>query len=172
MKQKPDNWKNLGRDRQMRHLTRRATGVCMCNPSLGENCDACRDLPELKEEERNYHEEAMIVARSLSQESRDDDAYWMYYNLIQLDDVESFNTHIRMYFIDTESTFNDAYAEYHKSVRQCDHYNYIALVRDKDRPDADGERYVSPGILDSMLHSFMNMSEVPYNVLKKLITEL
>jgi hypothetical protein len=96
----------------------------------------------------------------------------MYYNLLQLDDAESFNTVIRAYFVVPEYTFNDAYAVFHKSVRQCDYYNHIVITRDKDRPDADGERYVSPGILDSILHSFMNMSQVPYNVLKKLITEL
>jgi len=169
MKPKPENWETLGYERQMKHLMGRDTGVCWCNPALAENCDKCRDLPDIKEEDRNYHEEAIIIAKSLSKESRkESDAYWMYKNFLELDDPNAFNHNIRYYFIEEGHEFDTGFAVYHKSIRQCDYYSHLHITT--ENRDENGNDFVSAGIIDSMLHTFINMSEIPYQVLRKLIT--
>ena len=40
----------------------------------------------------------------------------------------------------------------------------------REKPDIDGETIVSAGVLDSMLHTFLNMSNAPYNVIKRLMS--
>ena len=104
----------------------------------------------------------------MKESPRHDDEYWIYKDLLVIDDPESFNTNIRYYFIEKGLEFDDAYACYHKSIRQTDYYSHIRM--DREKPDEDGETYVSSGILGSMLHSFLNTSSAPYNVLKRLMS--
>ena len=66
MKPKPENWGILGYERQMNHMEGNDTGVCWCNSSLDESCDKCKDLPDVEEKDRNYHEEAIIISKALS----------------------------------------------------------------------------------------------------------
>lgn len=169
MKPRPENWKELGSERQMRHLMGQATGVCWCNPSLDESCKDCKNLADIEEKDRNYLEEAIIIAKEMMKESPSkDDEYWMYKNLLEIDEPDSFNNNIRHYFIEENNSFDDGYAYFHKSMRQCDYYTHIIMRREK--PDADGETHVSTGILDNMLHTFLNISNAPYNVIKRLMS--
>jgi len=168
MKPKPENWNTLGYVRQMRHITGRETGVCWCNPALGENCDKCLNLADVKEEDRNYHEEVIILARGMGRESNKDDEYWMYKNFVELEDPEMFNFVIREYFIESGHDFDTGFAAYHKSLRQVDQYTHLRI--DREKPDERGDTCVSSGILGSMHHSFLNISEIPYNLLKYLLS--
>ena len=169
MKMKPENWNSLGSERQMRHLMGKATSVCFCNPSLGEICEKCKNLPDIKEKDRNYHEEAIIIAKEMMKESLSkDDEYWMYKNLLEIDDPKTFNHNIRYYFIEEGDDFDTGCYAYHKSIRQCDYYTHLQIKT--ENPNENGEVDVSIGILDSMLHTFLNMSNAPYQVLKKLMS--
>ena len=168
MKPKPENWNTLGYVRQMRHITGRETGVCWCNPALGENCDKCLNLADVKEEDRNYHEEVIILARGMGRESNKDDEYWMYKNFVELEDPDMFNFVIREYFIESGHDFDTGFAAYHKSLRQVDQYTHLRI--DREKPDERGDTCVSSGILGSMHHSFLNISEIPYNLLKYLLS--
>jgi hypothetical protein len=167
MKVKPKNWKSLRQDDKYKHIIGKATGVCWCNPSLGESCKKCKDLPDIKEADRNYHEEAIILAFGLQKESvRDSDAYWMYSKFLELDDPKSFNCGVRHYLIGTD--FDNGWWAYHKSIRQCDYYNHLNIVNtnfDKN----DDNYYVSAGYIDAMLHTFLYISKAPYNLVKKLM---
>lgn len=171
MKPKPENWDRLGYERQMKHLIGEETGVCVCNLSLGESCDRCKDLPDVEEKDRNYHEEAIIIAKALSRKShRDSDAYWMYNNFLQLDDPDTFNSNMRHYFIEEGYEFDNGFAYYHKLMRQVDYYDHLA-IRNTNVDKNDEEKYfVSTGCLDSLLHSFIHISDVPYKVLKQLMS--
>ena len=167
MKIKPKNWDDLSPNDKYKITIGKATGVCLCNPSLGENCKWCKDLPDIKEEDRNYHEEAIIIASGLQNESmKNGDAYWMYKNFLELDDPKSFNDNFRHYFIG--SNFENGMWAYVKSIRQCDYYEHLSIVNTNFSKD-DDDRFVSPGYLDSLLHTFMNTSEVPNNVFKKIL---
>jgi len=167
MKIKPKNWESLRTDDQYKHITGKATGVCLCNPALGESCEECKDLPDIKEVDRNYHEEAIILALGLQKESQiNSDAYWTYSKFLELDDPESFNQNIRHYLIGSE--FNNGWWAYHKSIRQCDYYSHLNIIN-TNLDTTDDNRYVSAGHLDSMLHTFINMSQAPLIVIKKLM---
>jgi len=168
MKIKPDNWKEMSKDTKFQFLIGERTHVCLCNPSLGESCDFCKDIPDIKEEDRNYHEEAIILALGYSRVSSKDDEYWMYMSFLKLDDPKTFNQSMRYYFIEGGYDFDGGYELYCKSIRQCDYYFHLRIKT--ENPNENGEDYVSAGLIDSLLHSFLNISEIPYQLLKKLIS--
>lgn len=171
MKAKPENWNMLGVDRQMEHMEGNGTGVCWCNSSLDESCDKCKDLPDLEPKDRNFHEEAIIIAKVLSRISRkDDDAYWMYKCFLELDDTESFNRNIMHYFYEEGLEFDEAFARYHKLMRQVDYYDHLSIKNTKADKNDEEKYFVSTGNIDSLLHSFIRISDVPYKVLKKLMS--
>ena len=168
MKQKPEDWKHYDPNRKFDFLVGESTGVCNCTPVFGETCKRCDAHPDIEEKDRNYHEEAIILARGMGRTSRKDDEYWMFMDFLKLEDPETFNFVIREYFVEKGYDFDTAYAVYHKSLRQVDQYTHLRI--DREKPDERGDTCVSSGILGSMLHSFLNMSEVPYHVLKKLMS--
>jgi len=176
MKQKPENWKELRRDEQIKFIMGRATGVCCCNPALAENCDKCRDLPDIKEEDRNYHEEMLLMLRDIRDNSRTPEAYSILMTLYEMDDEESFNDAIREvvenvkkisemdWCEDAEDAMGEAFAAYHKTLRQYDHYNHMPYLHHKEQEFRIG------GAFQSILYDYIHMSEVPYNMIKKLLS--
>lgn len=170
MKQKPENWKDLRRDEKVKFIMGRATGVCWCNPALGENCDKCRDLPNIKEEDRNYHEEMLLMLRDIRDNSRKPEIYSILLTLYEMDDEESFNRAVR-YIIedleklgDVEYAMENSFAAYHKTLRQYDHYNHLQIT------DTKKNDFVSSGCFQSILYDLIYISEVPYNMMKKLLS--
>ena len=170
MKQKPENWKDLRRDEKIKFIMGRATGVCWCNPALGEACDACKDLPDIKEEDRNYHEEMLLMLRDIRDNSRKPEVYSILLTLYEMDDEESFNRAVR-YIIDdlkklgdVEYAMENAFAAYHKTLRQYDHYNHLPYHEVK------GHEYPIGGAFQSILYDYIHMSEVPYHMMKKLLS--
>ena len=168
MKQKPIDWKDMRRDDKIRFIMGRNTGVCYCNNTLGENCEKCRDLPDIKEEDRNYHEEVILLLYDMRNISRNPDAYSILLTLYELDDEETFNHAIRYEFVENlgteEYSWDNAFAAYHKTLRQYDHYGHLTIVNTNKDFDESG------GCFQSILYDFIGMSEVPYQVIKKLMS--
>lgn len=168
MKQKPENWKDLRPDDRIKFIMGRATGVCHCNPALGEACQDCKDLPDIKEEDRNYYEEVLILLRDMRNNSHKSEVYSIFLTLIELDDEKTFNRAFRYEFIENMGTeeyaMENAFASYHKTLRQYDHYDHLTLT------DNETGDYVSGGCFQSILYDLIHMSEVPYNVFKKLLS--
>ena len=167
MKIKPKNWKNLPPDDQAKFITGRGTGICWCNPDLGEVCEKCKDLPDIKEEDRNYHEEILILLRDMRNYSLKSEVYSILMTLIELDDEKTFNHAFRYEFVENMGTeeyaMENAFASYHKTLRQYDHYDHLTLT------DIETGDYISSSCFQSILYDLIHMSEVPYNVFKKLI---
>ena len=170
MKAKPENWKDLRRDEQIKFIMGRGTGVCWCNPALGENCDKCRDIPNIKEEDRNYHEEMLLMLRNIRDNSRKPEIYSILLTLYELDDEESFNHAIGEVvenvksFEGEEYAMENAFCAYHKTLRQYDHYNHLQIT------DTNKKDFVSSGCFQSILYDLIHVSEVPYNMIKKLLS--
>lgn len=168
MKKKPKNWDDLDRRQKTKYILGKETGVCSCNHTLGEFCNKCEKLPNIPIKDRNFHEEVMLLIRAMAEESFKSDEYYLYLSLVELDDIESFNQQIRYYFFESKLPFDEAFPNYHKSIRQCDYYTHLTIVRDKKSPDANGEFERSGGVIDSLLYNFIHMSQIPYVVLKRL----
>ena len=168
MKAKPDNWEGLNIERKVDHVLGKDTSVCNCTPTLGEDCDRCKDLPDIKEEDRNYHEELLLMLRHLTRESRKPEIYSIFETLIKLDDEETFNKAFRYEFVENmgtgEHAMENAFCAYHKTLRQYDHYNHLQIT------DTKKKDFVSSGCFQSILYDFIHMSEVPYQMMKKLLT--
>ena len=170
MKAKPDNWKDLDIRRQMDLIMGRSTSVCNCTPSLGEHCKRCDGLPDIKEEDRNYHEEMLLLLRDMENNSRQPEAYSILRSLYEIDDEESFNRAVReinnnvIAYDENEYAMENSFAAYHKTLRQYDHYNHLQIT------DIKKKDFVSSGCFQSILYDFIYMSEVPYNMMKKLLT--
>lgn len=154
----------------------RATGVCWCNPALGENCDECRDIPDIKEEDRNYHEEMLLMLREIRDNSRKPEMYSILLTLYEVDDEESFNRAVREivenvkkvgemdWCEDMETAMENAFSAYHKTLRQYDHYNHMPYLNHK------GQEFMIGGAFQSILYDYLHMSEVPYQMMKKLLS--
>ena len=175
MKTKPDNWKDLDIRRKMDFIMGRGTSVCNCTPTLGEHCKRCDGLPDIKEEDRNYHEEMLLLLRDMENNSRQPEIYSILRALYEIDDEESFNRAVREiignvktigeldWCEDTETAMQSAFAEYHKTLRQYDHYNHLQIT------DTKKKDFVSSGCFQSILYDFIYISEVPYQMMKKLL---
>ena len=169
MKPIPNNWNELSYDDKYRHIVGESTGVCHCNPSLEESCEKCVDLPDLKLEDRNYYNEALIITRHYRNISHiHGDQYGLYYDFLSLDDEENFNTNFKMYFIEGTDNFDQNFYDYMKSIRQADYYFHLRILNtnvDKN----DDKRIISSGHLDSMLHTFLNSTNVVEVIFKKIL---
>ena len=170
MKQKPDNWKDLDIRRKIDFVMGRDTGVCNCTPALGERCEHCDKIPDIKEEDRNYHEEMLLLLRDMENNSRKSEFYSSLRILYQLDDEESFNRAVR-YIIDDLNELGDvdyawenAWGAYHKTLRQYDHYNHLTITNNETKD------HVPTGCFQYLLYDLICMSEVPYNMMKKLLS--
>jgi len=167
MKAKPENWKDLRIEDKVEHILGTRTNVCWCNPSLDESCKDCKDLPDIKEEDRNYHEELLLMLRNLTRMSRRPERYSMFETLIQLDDEKTFNIAFRQDFVKGmgtgEHAMENAFAAYHKTLRQYDHYNHLRIT------DTEKNDIVSSGCFQSLLYDLIHMSEVPYTMFKRLL---
>lgn len=170
MKTKPDNWKDLDIRRKMDFIMGRDTSVCNCTPTLGEHCKRCDGLPDIKEEDRNYHEEMLLLLRDMRSNSRQPEAYSILFDLYQLDDEESFNRAVREIIGnvnllgDKEYAMENAWIAYHKTLRQYDHYNHLQIT------DTKKKDFVSSGCFQSILYDLIGMSDVPYKMMEKLLT--
>ena len=168
MKQKSKDWKDLRREDKIRFIMGRATGVCWCNPALGENCEKCKDLPEMKEEDRNYHEEVILLLYDMRNTSRNPEVYSILLTLYQLDDEESFNQAIRYEFVENlgteEYSWGNAFSAYHKTLRQYDHYGHLSITNQNTND------YESGSCFQSILYDIIGMSDIPYQVIKKLMS--
>ena len=167
MKAKPKNWKDLRIEQQVDFILGKDTCVCNCTPALGESCKRCKDLPDIKEEDRNYHEEILLLLRHFTRESSKSEEYSMLETLIALDDEETFNHSFRYDFIENMGTeeyaMENAFASYHNTLRQYDHYDHLTITNNKTKD------YVSGGCFQSILYDLIYLSEVPYNVFKRLL---
>jgi len=170
MKAKPENWKDLNIRRKMDFIMGRGTAVCNCTPALGEHCKRCDAVPDIKEEDRNYHEEMLLMLRDMENTSRQPEVYSILRTLYELDDEDSFNTAIREVIKDIELSedvqyaMENAFAAYHKTLRQYDHYNHLQIT------DTKKKDFVSSGCFQSILYDLIYISEVPYNMMKKLLS--
>jgi len=176
MKQKPENWKDLDIRRKIDFVMGFGNSWCLCNPALGEHCEECDAIPDIKEEDRNYHEEMLLMLRYHENESRHPEPYSILRTLYELDDEESFNRAIREvidnvkkvsemdWCEDAETAMGEAFAAYHKTLRQYDHYNHLSIWNEEKKD------YVSTGCFQSILYDLIHMSEVPYNMMKKLLS--
>jgi hypothetical protein len=154
----------------------RDTGVCNCTPALGEHCKRCDAVPDLKEEDRNYHEEMLLILRDMESTSRQPEAYSILRTLYELDDEKSFNTAVREiidnvkkvsemdWCEDDKTAMGEAFAAYHKTLRQYDHYNHLSIWNEEKKD------YESTGCFQSILYDLIHISEVPYNMIKKLLS--
>jgi hypothetical protein len=170
MKQKPENWKDLDIRRKMDFIMGRGTAVCNCTPVLGEHCKRCDAVPDIKHEDRNYHEEMLLLLRDMENNSRQPEVYSILRVLYELDDEEDFNRAVKE-IIDNveflggeEYRMENAFAAYHKTLRQYDHYNHLQIT------DTKKKDYVSSGCFQSILYDLIYISEVPYNMMKKLLS--
>lgn len=170
MKQKPENWKDLRRDQKIDFVMGETTGVCWCNATFKEDCDKCRDLPDIMEEDRNYHEEMLLMLRHVRDNSRKPEIYSILLTLYEMDDEESFNRAVREVVEnvnslgDAEYAMENAYRAYHKTLRQYDHYNHLPYIEHKE------QEFMVGGGFQSILYDLLNLSEVPYNMMKKLLS--
>lgn len=170
MKQKPENWKDLDIRRKIDFVMGRDTGVCNCTPALGEHCKRCDAVPDIKEEDRNYHEEMLLMLRDIERNSRQPEPYSILRTLYEIDEEESFNRAIKevvenvKLLGDEEYAMENSFAAYHKTLRQYDHYNHLQITDTKKRD------FVSSGCFQSILYDLIGMSEVPYNMMKKLMS--
>lgn len=167
MKIKPKDWKDFRIDDKVKHIIGEATRVCYCNPTLGETCEKCKDLPNIEEKDRNYHEEVLLLLRSMRNDSSKYEIYSILMTLIELDDEETFNDAFRYNFIenmeDEEYAMENAFAAYHKTLRQYDHYNHLRIFNEK-KNDVE-----SSSCFQSILYDLIHISNIPYNVFKKLL---
>lgn len=116
MIQKPENWNKLDRQRKIDFVLGKYTGVCPCNRSIGESCEVCDALETIHFENRNFHEELILLLHGWAKESMDADPYWTYLNFIELDDESQFNQVIVNHFMkddiivntENEDEFNNA----------------------------------------------------------------
>lgn len=170
MKQKPEDWKDLDIRRKIDFVMGRSTGVCNCTPTLGESCKRCEALPDIKPEDRNYHEEMLLMLRDMENTSRQPEAYSILRTLYEVDDEESFNRAIGEVVKNLnalsgeEYAMENSFAAYHKTLRQYDHYNHLQIT------DTNTKDFVSSGCFQSILYDFIYISEVPYNMMKKLLS--
>ena len=168
MKAKPENWNALQIERQVDFIMGRDTCVCNCTPALGESCKRCKDLPDIKEEDRNYHEELLLLLRHLTRESRKSEEYSMFETLIKLDDEKTFNKAFRYEFIENMGTeeyaLENAFSRYHKTLRQYEHYNHLTITNNEIKD------FVSNGCFQSILYDLIYMSEIPFNMFKRLLS--
>lgn len=167
MKAKPEKWKDMRREDKIKFIMSKHTGVCWCNTSLGESCKKCKDMPDIREEDRNYHEEILLVLKYMVEETCKPEGYYMFETLISLDDVETFNSEIRQNFVENlkagEDGFDNAFCAYHKTLRQCEYYNHLAILNTKTNERDDAHCF------QSILYNLIHMSEIPYNVIKRLM---
>ena len=169
MKTKPENWKDLDIRRKMDFVMGRDTGVCNCTPALGESCKRCKAIPDLKEEDRNYHEEMVLMLRDMEHNSRQPEVYSILRSLYELDDEESFNRAISEVVENLKSlegkewAMENSLAAYHKTLRQYDHYNHLSIW-DETKKD-----YVSTGCFQSILYDIICMSDTPLLMIEKLL---
>lgn len=169
MKAKPDNWKDLDIRRKMDFVMGHGTGVCNCTPALGEHCKRCDAVPDIKHEDRNYHEEMLLMLRYMENNSRQPEAYSILRTLYEIDDEESFNAAVDEFVGnirlagDEDDAMENAFRLYHKTLRQYDHYNHLQIT------DTNKKDFVSSGCFQSILYDFIYISEVPYNMMKKLL---
>ena len=145
-----------------------STGVCWCDSTFNETCDKCKDLPDIKEEDRNYNEEIFMMLRHVRDKSRKPEIYSILLTLYEMDDEESFNRAVRYDFVenmgDGEEAMENAYRSYHKTLRQYDHYNHLPYVEFK------GQEIMVGSGFQSILYDLLHLSEVPYEMMKKLLS--
>jgi hypothetical protein len=168
MKQKPENWKDLERNKKMAFVMGESTGVCWCDSTFNETCDKCKDLPDIKEEDRNYHEEMLLMLRHVRDNSRKPEIYSIPLTLYEMDEEESFNRAVSEVVENAKAPYEEAmenaYRQYHKTLRQYDHYNHLPYIEHKE------QEFMVGGAFQSILYDLLHVSEVPYNMMKKLLS--
>lgn len=100
----------------------------------------------------------------------------MFLHLIEMMGEEDFNQTFTSYFINSSNEeFDDMFYDFHKFMRQTDFYSEIYKRIDRNPTPEDKRKYEYESIgghLDMVFWNLIQISDVPYSILKSFRNEI